>query len=78
MNAAAIAVPDTQLSIIRSTNVMIVHDKLDTTSGAATRSTSRPPLGRPHQERSPSVLGLLSVIAFVSVFESGFRLTTAS
>ena len=42
--------PETQLSIIRSMNVMIVHDRLDTTSGAATRSTSRPPLGRDHQE----------------------------
>jgi hypothetical protein len=32
--------------------------------GAATRSTSRPPLERLHQERSTSVLGLLSVIKF--------------
>src|SRR5262245_4397676 len=29
-------------------NVSIVHDKLDTMSGAATRRTSRPPLGRVH------------------------------
>ena len=52
VNDASIASPDTQLSSIRSANVMTVHDKLDTTSGAATRSTSRPPLGRPHQVRS--------------------------
>ena len=60
-NAAAIAVPDSQLSIIRSTNVMIVHDKLETTRGAATRSTSRPPLGFVHQDVLPRV-GLLSVM----------------
>ena len=34
MNAAAIAAPDTQLSITRSMNVMTVHDRADTTSGA--------------------------------------------
>jgi hypothetical protein len=28
---------------------MIVQERLETTSGAATRSTSRPPLGRDHQ-----------------------------
>jgi hypothetical protein len=50
VKAPAIAAPDTQLSITRSTKVMIVHDKADTTSGADTRSTSRPPPGRDHHE----------------------------
>ena len=34
---------------IRSTNVSSVHDRLDSTSGKASCSTSRPPHGRLHQ-----------------------------
>src|SRR3954454_18792776 len=52
VKAAAIAVPETQLSITRSMNVIIVQEKLDTTRGAETRRTSRPPAGRDHQESS--------------------------
>jgi len=58
---SGMAVPDFQLSIMRSMNVMSVQDKLETTSGAATRSTSRPPPGRPHQEGFPTISGSLSV-----------------
>ncbi|MEO0529494.1 MAG: hypothetical protein AAF266_02840 [Planctomycetota bacterium] len=35
---------------------MTVHDRLDTTNGAATDSTSRPPPARDHQ-LSPGLLG---------------------
>src|SRR6476620_215148 len=65
VNAAAIAAPDTQLSITRSMNVMTVHDIADTTSGADTRITSRPPPGRDHQE-SPILLEFPGVIIAVS------------
>src|SRR6476660_2842806 len=47
-NAPAIAAPETWLSIMRSMNVSIVQERLDTISGAATRRTSRPPLGLDH------------------------------
>src|SRR4029079_5446713 len=65
VNAAAIAAPDTQLSITRSMNVMTVHDMADTTSGADTRITSRPPPGRDHQE-SPIVFELPGVMLALS------------
>src|SRR5258707_9850076 len=65
VNAAAIAAPDTQLSITRSMNVMTVHDIAETTSGADTRITSLPPPGRDHQE-SPIVLELPGAILAVS------------
>src|SRR3954464_3088889 len=64
--AAAIAVPDNQLSIIRSMNVMSVHDRLDTMSGAATRRTSRPPAGLDHQEASePRLRSLTATLAML-------------
>ena len=66
-NAADIAVPETQLSIIRSTNVITVHDRLEITSGAATRSTSRPPLGRDHQEPARSAVVRSDAIALPPV-----------
>jgi hypothetical protein len=43
-------------------NVMTVHDRLDTTSGADTRSTSRPPPGRDHQELFPLMRSPLRII----------------
>jgi hypothetical protein len=46
---------------------MTVHDKLDTTIGAATRSTSRPPLGRDHQESSIFVVELASIRHLMSM-----------
>ena len=64
-NAAAIAAPETQLSMTRSINVMTVHDIAETTSGAETRITSRPPPGRDHQE-SPIALESTRAIAAVS------------
>ena len=48
--AADMAVFDDQLRNIRSTNVITVHETVETTKGSATCRTSRPPAGRRHQE----------------------------
>src|SRR5690606_16662168 len=48
-NAADTASPDSHFRKNRSMNVITIHDELDTNSGNATTSTSRPPAGRLHQ-----------------------------
>ena len=58
LKAAAIAAPETHIKNIRSMNVRIVHDNVETTSGMATRKHSRPPPARSHHEsRSWSFAG---------------------
>jgi len=62
-NAADMAASAFQLRNIRSTNVMIVHDRLETTIGSAIFRTSFPPAGRRHQEASMSPSNSIPFIA---------------
>ena len=49
LKAADIAAPESHRRNIRSTNVITVQERLETTRGSATTTTSRPPASRCHQ-----------------------------